>query len=67
MGVEGCVVALFVNSNPDGGFFTDHWKWPEIANRGMYVARTCLVDDVVGGGGAGLAGKEKEISLPRGE
>lgn len=66
MGVERCVVALFVNINPDGGFFTDHGWWPDIANRGKYVADTCLVDDGVGGG-AGYAGKEKETSHHLGE
>ena len=56
-GLEGCSVALFVNTNPNGGFFTDSGRWPEIAQRGRHVADTCLVYQGIGGGGAS-AGKE---------
>ena len=56
-GVEGCIVALFVNINPSGGFFTDNGRWLQIAQRGKYLADTCLLDQNIGGGGA-HAGKE---------
>ena len=57
MHVEWCKVALFVNSNPKGGFATDSGWWSDIAHRGKYVADICLKDHVVGGG-SGRTGKE---------
>lgn len=57
MGVEWCIVALFVNGNPGGGFSVDHGWWPDIADRGKYVADFCLVDNIIGGG-YGYAGKK---------
>ncbi len=57
--VGGCTVALFVNINPNGGFYTDHDWWSEIARRGKFVADTCLMGHNIGGG-AGVAGKGKE-------
>ena len=45
-----CNVALVVNVNPNGGFFTDSGRWPVIANRGKFVADTCLSDHKIGGG-----------------
>ena len=55
--VERCCIALFVDSNPDGTFFTDTGWWPNIAQRGKYVVDTCLVARRVGGGSTN-AGKE---------
>lgn len=53
MGVlDLCRIALFVNSMPDGGFFTDSGWWSEVARRAKYVADTCLVDQYIGGGAA---------------
>ena len=45
-----CNVALLVNVNPNGGFFTDSGRWHNIAQRGKFVANTCLFDHKIGGG-----------------
>lgn len=58
IGAGGCSIALFVNNKPNGGFCVDHGWWADIAQRGDYVAHTCLVDHGTGGG-FGYAGKEK--------
>ena len=56
-GIEGCNVALFVNINPNGGFFTDSGSWGGIARRGKDVAKSCLLYRR-DGGGAAYAGME---------
>ena len=48
--VEKCSIALLVNINPQGGFLSDKGLWLDIASRGDYVARLCLLKDRIGGG-----------------
>lgn len=61
-----CKVALFVNSNPSGGFYTDSGRWSDIALKGKYVADSCKVGLAVAGG-AGSTGNEKNNALAVGQ
>lgn len=57
-------VGLFVDMDPDGGFFTDSGRWYEIALSGQSVADNCKVGRIVAGG-AGSAGEKFPTIISR--
>lgn len=69
MFVEGCKIALTVQSNPTGGFSTDSGHWSEIADRGKQLVDYCVLPGhkrpwvSTSGGGAGYAGKNGRLNL----